>query len=469
MLKAAAAAGVLPLPFIARAIAMQTPPELPGVDFMTASAPRNGPDFQGYNAETFAVPRLRALCRSSQGVANAVKWAADTQTPFAIRSTGHDFAGHSQHDGLVIDTSPLNAIGISGDGERLTVGAGSRNGAISIALAGAGRILGSGTFESVGAAGITLGGGIGHFSRLTGLACDQLESVELVDSNGDIRSVSEDADPDLFWALRGGGGGSLGVVTALTYRTTAAPRLTRVDAPIAVAAVDGARILHEWQHWLQALPRSMTMHLLVMRYGSGDLLLQLTGQSLESAPVTKGHIERLFGPGNPVRDQWLTDTPATDIMERLYGHPHYVTPLYLASRSHIIAEPVPLSGIADLLYALVSHPPRALSVNFEGIGGATMDIGTRETAFPHRAATAIVHYNQVALKETELQPARFALKAATDALAPHATGGVYVNYPEPDLENWAEAYWGENLPRLREVKRKHDPGNLFRHAQSIPL
>ena len=469
ILKTAAAVGALPLPFIGNATALQTLPKLAGVDFISPLDPKNGPDFLGYNAETLLVPRLRALCRSPEGVANAVKWAAETGKGFAIRSTGHDFAGHSQHEDLVIDTSPLNTIKIPGDGKQVTVGAGARNGAISIALAKAGRILGGGTFGSVGAAGITLGGGIGHFSRLTGMLCDQLESLELVDASGALRHVSAKNDPELFWALRGGGGGSFGAVTALTYRTTSAPSLTYVDAPVAVPAVDGARILHDWQHWLQQLPRSMTLHLLVMRYGGGDVLLKLTGQSLESASVTKKHIEKLFGPGNPVRDQWLTQAPAADIMQRLYGHPHYVTPLYLASRSQIIAEPVPLSGIADLLYALVSHPPRALSVNFEGIGGATGNVDKAATAFPHRAATAIVHCNNVALDATGLEPARFAMPAVMKALAPHATGGVYVNYPEADLENWAEAYWGGNLPRLREIKRKYDSSNLFRHAQSIPL
>lgn len=445
-------------------------PSLPGVDFLASEMPTaSGPNFTAYNAPTFIVPRLRALCRTAEGVSQTVKWASEENVPFAVRSTGHDFAGHSQHESLVIDTSPLNEIELEEDGARVRVGAGARNGAVSMALAQAGRVLGGGTHESVGMAGVTLGGGFGYFTRLTGLLCDQLQSLTLVDASGHIITVDQQTNPDLFWACKGGGGGSLGVVTDLTYQTLEAPRLTYVSAPLFVDATTAAHLLHDWQHWVAELPRTTTMHLGVSWYVNGQFLLNLSGMSLEPALSTNNMIHQWVGPGIAIADQWVQDRSVTQTMDDLYGVPHYIPSLQFLGRSQMVADPIPLGDIALLLHALASHPPAAVDLNFEALGGAMADIAPDATAFPHRDARYIVHATKTVLDEGTRSSSLQALQSVIASLEPHATGGIYVNYPESDLENWQTAYWGENLQRLQAIKRQFDPTNLFHHAQSIPV
>lgn len=442
-------------------------PSIPDVEFLTPGHPANGPNFNAYNAPTFKLPTLRALCSSTQSVSDVVKWARHEDIPFAIRSTGHGFAGHSQHDQLVIDTSPLNTVEFAGGHVR--TGAGARNGAVSIQLSQYGRILGGGTHESVGMAGVTLGGGFGYFTRLAGLLCDQLEGLSLVDANGHVLSVDQQSNPDLFWACKGAGGGSLGVVTELTYRTLEAPRLTYVSAPLIVDAITAAHLLHEWQHWVADLPRTTTMHLSLSWYIGGQFLLNLSGMSLETGEVVKEQLTHWVGSSAVIADQWVQDRTVVDTMGQLYGVPHYVSSLEFLGRSQIIAQPLTLGDAALLLHTLGSYPPAAINLNFEALGGAAGDVSENETAFPHRAAQYIVHATKAVLDEDKRQSSEDALHATMTMLAEHATGGVYVNYPEAELEGWPTAYWGSNLDRLRAVKRRVDPDNVFRHSQSIPL
>lgn len=454
----------------AQSLALVPPPSLPGVEFLAAEeAAASGANFNAYYAQAFKVPRWRALCSSAEGVAETVKWARDANIPFAVRSTGHDFAGHSQHETLVIDTSPLNRIDLLRDGSTVQVGAGARNGAVSIALAEAGRILGGGTHESVGMAGVALGGGFGYFSRLTGLLCDQLESLTLVDASGQILTVSRQNNPDLFWACRGGGGGSLGVVTDLTFRTREATRLTSISAPLFVDAIAAAELLHEWQGWVAALPRTVTMHLGVSWYVDGQFLLNLSGMSLETAGVTKQLIEQWVGERAVIADQWVVNRSTLETMTSLYGVPHHISSLQFLGRSQTIAQPLSLGDVALVLHTLASYPPAAVGLNFEALGGAVSDHAGDATAFPHRNAGYIVHATKTVLDENTRTSSQQALQAIMTSLGSHATGGVYVNYPEPDLENWPNAYWGENLRRLQMIKRQVDPSGLFHHAQSIPI
>jgi FAD/FMN-containing dehydrogenase len=455
---------------LAHSFTPSAPPSLSGVEFLSSEeTAASGPNFNAYNAPTFKLPRLRALCSSAEGVAETIKWARDENIPFAVRSTGHDFAGHSQHESLVIDTSPLNGIELNGTGGTVRVGAGARNGAVSIALAEAGQILGGGTHESVGMAGVTLGGGFGYFTRLAGLLCDQLQSLTLVDASGRIVTVDQQVEPDLFWACKGGGGGSLGIVTDLTYRTLEASHLTYVSAPLIVDAITAAHLLHDWQHWVADLPRTMTMHLTVSWYVNGQFLLNLSGMSLETAQSTKDKLHQWVGNSVSIADQWVQNRSAAEIMGELYGVPHYVSALQFLGRSQTIKDPLSLGNIALLLHTLGSYPTGAVNLNFEALGGAMGDISTDATAFPHRDASYIVHATKTVLDETTRSSSEQALQAVMASLESHASGGIYVNYPEADLENWSSAYWGENLPRLQAIKRQIDPDDLFHHAQSIPL
>lgn len=162
------------------------------------------------------LPREVARCSSAADVVAALAPARDRGWPFAVRGGGHSNAGHSSTTGLLLDLTPSDGIDVTGD--LVVVGGGVRIGRLSEALAKAGRLVPVGSCPSVGVVGAALGGGFGCHGRLHGLTCDALVSAEVVLASGRVVTASETEEPDLFWALRGAGGGNFGVVTRLADR-----------------------------------------------------------------------------------------------------------------------------------------------------------------------------------------------------------------------------------------------------------
>ena len=172
-------------------------------------------------------PALVLRCCSEADVVQGLTFARETGMPVVPRGGGHCFAGRSSTDGLLLDLSGLSDVAV--DGTRATIGAGARLGGVYAALHRRGRTLPAGCGETVGIAGLTLGGGIGLLGRRYGLTCDRLVAARVVLADGRVVDCGPDAEPDLFWALRGAGGGQFGVVTSLTFDTVAEPLTTRFE------------------------------------------------------------------------------------------------------------------------------------------------------------------------------------------------------------------------------------------------
>ncbi|ESV63574.1 FAD binding domain protein [Mycobacteroides abscessus MAB_091912_2446] len=170
-------------------------------------------------------PGAVAFCASDQDVARCVEFATSARLPIAARSGGHSYAGYCvPNDGLVVDLARMAAVSVTGT--RAVVGAGARLIDVYAGIAGAGRMLAGGSCPTVGIAGLTLGGGVGVLTRRFGLTCDQLISARVVTADGKIRVVSADTEPDLFWAIRGAGGGNFCIATELVFETAASTDLT---------------------------------------------------------------------------------------------------------------------------------------------------------------------------------------------------------------------------------------------------
>jgi FAD/FMN-containing dehydrogenase len=203
------------------------------------------PDSAGYDAIRRPVdvtywhirPRLVVRCRSVSDVARVLAYASTTGERIAPRGGGHCFAGRSSTDGIVLDLTGIDDISVTSDG-MAAVGAGARLGEVYAALHAHGRTLPAGCGPTVGIAGLTLGGGIGLLGRQHGLTCDRFVGAQVVLPDSSVVECDADRDPDLFWALRGAGGGQFGVVTSLRFDTVAEPMTTRIEAHWSGVAVD---------------------------------------------------------------------------------------------------------------------------------------------------------------------------------------------------------------------------------------
>jgi FAD/FMN-containing dehydrogenase len=371
-------------------------------------------------------PAVIARCASAEDVTEALALAKREGQPIAVRSGGHCFAGRSSTTGLLVDTSGLNGISLN-DGV-VTVGAGARLGAIYDALAPHGRAIAGGCGATVGIAGLALGGGLGILGRRYGTTSDQMIAAEVVLASGEVVTVD---DGDLFWALRGSGGGQFGIVTKLTLKTVPAPptKCFHITHPPeeAVALIDW------WQRVAPEAPAETAASLIVRPDG-----VHLFGVGDIDAPTTEAL---------PYREakRWLTENgppeqPATD--ER--------------SKSEFFREPVPQHTIATLVRHF-EEGAGARELDFSPWAGAYNRTKPDATAFPHRDARFL-------LKHTG--PPDW-VERAYAITHPHGTGGAYVNFPDPYMENAATAYYGPNLARLREIKARYDPENVFRFPQSL--
>ena len=241
--------------------------------------------YQRYAAANLRVarrPAARVVIRTREGVAAAVNWLRDNGVPFAVRGGGHCYEAFSQNDAVVLDMRGMADVKNEDGGNRVSVGGGALLGQIYAALVDIGRIVPAGSCPQVGAAGHVLGGGYGMFARKYGLTCDSLIGVEIVDAKGRILSVSDTQEKDLFWALRGGGAGSFGVVTRLVYRTTQIARGTRFEiewgADNKLGISHAVAALRVWQNWAPSAPRELSPIMRISASG-GQIRLRCFGIS----------------------------------------------------------------------------------------------------------------------------------------------------------------------------------------------
>jgi FAD/FMN-containing dehydrogenase len=418
-------------------------------------------------------PRAVVLCESPADVTETISFARRAGLPAAIRGGGHCFAGRSSTNGIVIDTTPMGSVSVA-DGVA-TVGAGARLGGLYDSLSEHGVTIPAGCGPSVAIAGLTLGGGLGVLGRRHGLTCDHLLAAQVVLADGRVVACDEHHDGELFWALRGAGGGNFGVVTSLVLRTVPEPAATSFH--LVWPHTHAAAVVEAWPAWAPAAPDALAASLLVTVSGdpARPPVVNVFGAMLGSESDTDELLEELVAragtdPASAVRrhapyretKRYLTEHgPGED---RPDGHAF--------SKSEFFARPLPADAVAALVGQLQRgrRPGQSRELDFTPWSGAYNRVRGDATAFVHRDALFLLKQAVVVdpdASDAEREAARAWLSRSWASVHPWGTGGVYPNFPDPDLADPGHAYHGTNYGRLLGVKARYDPGNFFHFHQSL--
>jgi len=408
-------------------------------------------------------PDVVVYCRTAEGVAKAVRWCSEHEIGFSIRSGGHCYEGLSRHRDVVIDVRGLSAIDLRPRERTVSVGSGVLLGSLYEALGSHGAAVPVGTCPGIGIAGHAAAGGLGFLVRQFGLACDNLLSIELVNANGGLVTASETSNGDLFWALRGAGAGSLGVITKLQFKTHEVPRVHTYLWEEAVSRDRATNFLLAWQQWLETAPREVSASVF-MRKSKDRVFVQFRALGVAQESDARFGLERL---ARELRGRaTLESVPRTFLQAfRWFSEGEEALSSYEKAKSDILKEPLSWKSAEYL----VGELPPEVDVEFFALGGAVNDLEPAATAFPHRWDSLLVIQWGVSWKTPAQGISR--VKALNDFYArirPFMSAGAFLNYVDRDLPNPARAYWASNLERLVQVKRKYDPENVFRHALSIP-
>jgi len=426
-------------------------------------------------------PLAIAMCRDDEDVKRCIAWVRQEGVPFLIRSGGHNYAGFSTTDGLLIDVKAMNRVEmVDLKNGRVTVKGGASNQDVATALRlkrdTAHYAVPSGRCPTVGTSGLVLGGGWGFSATKSGLTCDSLLATDIVLASGHQITIDANHDPELFWAVRGGGGGNFGVHTSFTFK------------------------LHE-------VPDTVTTFNLVFKPEKQiELMTALQTLQLANAQTisTRSKVRPLMAGANPGRDQlvvetlglyWGNETALREILaglyavakpsvEDIYEMEYWRARDYLLTddpvgmyqiKSSYVEKTLSEKALDRMLTWMTEWPGGSLRQDNMGIlfaiGGAVQKVSPGATAYVHRNSNYIYEMEaswgpidnpSVVAKQREW------LANYYNDMQQFVQPESYVNFPDRDLKDWAKAYYGCNLRRLSGVKRTYDPSNLFSFAQSIP-
>ncbi len=428
-----------------------------------------------YHSSKNSYPKAIVYCQNAQDVQNAIKWARCRNMPIRVRSGGHNHEGFSTGtDALVIDVSEMKALQVDKDKGIASVQPGITGGELYRALFKEGLSQVGGTCEEVGLSGLVLTGGMGPLGRIRGLACDNLISFDIANADGQILHVTSDNEyKDLFWAACGGGGGNFGVVTSLVIKVYPAKPVTWFNIgwdwnqPI-------EKVIAAWQEfflkedrrwfshldiWAKSFPsekfKKQPVKALGMFYGTPEEAKKELAPLLNIGRVSDQTIELV---------DWekaiklFEDSTKTFITEK----PEY------KSTGSFAMKPFPHEAIKIIVDTLQGSTSPLLNVLFLCLGGAIQDRAPTDTAYYYRQAEFLAVYSSQWLQEKDEAQLIGEVNALRDRLLPY-TKGDYVGNPDRNIKDYLRAYYGENVERLKLVKRKYDPQNIFRFEQSIPL
>jgi FAD/FMN-containing dehydrogenase len=444
-----------------------------------------------FNEVVASQPAAIAYCANVADVQRCVAYARAHGVQIAARSGGHSYAGYSSCPGLMIDVGSLSAVSVQPGMQLATIGAGAQLIDIYSQLGSSGLLLPGGSCPTVGIAGLALGGGIGVFGRAYGMTCDNIASVQLVTADGSLRHCTPRSNADLYWASRGGGGGNFGIVTSFTFTVHPIPSVTlfTLDWPWSEAAT----VLDAFLRWVPTAPNELWANCQLASNGSSSGgFLKVTGVFAgETAACSSALAPLLSAVGAAPSSQFIGPEDYLRAMmieagcEGLtVGQCHVPTRnpggtlsrSAFAAKSTFVGKPFPTSGTAAMIDAVEALASDVTGVGggitFDSYGGVISQVAASETAFVHRDAIACAQYSVTYASANPtasvVAGAHRWLEQTQDSFAPYAQGS-YQNYIDPTLPDWAQAYYGANLPRLQKVKRSYDPDNVFHFAQSIPL
>ena len=424
-----------------------------------------------WNAMIDRKPALIVQCAGASDVMQAVRFAVEQKLPIAVRGGGHNIAGNAVcDDGLMIDLSRMKSVRVDPVAQRAWVEPGATLADLDKETQAFGLAVPTGVNSTTGIAGLTLGGGFGWITRKFGLTIDNLLSADIVTADGQLRRASATENPDLFWAIRGGGG-NFGVVTSFEFK------LHKLGPQVLSGLVvhpfeDAEKVLKEYRRIVASAPDELTCWVVMRKapplpflpaewHGREVLVLAMcyTGDLAQGEKVTAElrklgkPIADVVGP-NPFAGWQQAFDPLLEPGARNYWKSHDFLEL---------SDP----AIAVLLQAVRQLPGPECEVFIAHVGGAAGRVATDATAFPQRSSHFVMNvharWREAAMDKACIDWSR----KLFDAAAPHSAGTAYINFMPEDEANRVQAAYGANYARLAEVKRRYDPMNVFHLNQNV--
>ncbi|PGF17640.1 FAD-linked oxidase [Natrinema sp. CBA1119] len=419
------------------------------------------------------IDKRPALIVRAMGVSDviaAVTFAREHDLPLAVRGGGHNIAGNAVcDDGLMLDLSAMRSVHVDPEGKTARVEPGATLADFDHEAQAFGLATPLGINSTTGVAGLTLGGGFGWLTRKFGMTVDNLRSVDIVTADGELRHASDDENPDLFWGVRGGGG-NFGVVTSFEFDLhEVGPEV--LAGMVVYRGADAPDVLRHVRDFNEDAPDEATVWIVLRKAPPLPFLPEdVHGEDvIVVVPFYAGDIAEGEAVLAPVREY---GEPIADVVgpHRYAEFQQAFDPLLTEGarnywKSHNFRA-IP-DGAIDTVVDYARRLPSPLSEIFFGqIGGAMGRVPSDATAFPHRDAeygmNVHTRWEDPAMDDECITWAR----EFFDAMAPYATGGVYVNFISED-EGEEDLGYGENYDRLAEIKAAYDPDNLFRMNQNV--
>ena len=425
-----------------------------------------------YNAFIDKHPAYVAKVTDADDIARVLEFAQKHELPLAVRGGGHNGAGlGSCDDGVVIDLSLFRNIQVDPEERTVTVGGGCTWGEVDRATNAYGLATPSGIISTTGVGGLTLGGGLGHLTRKCGLTIDNLLGADMVLADGSKVRASADENPDLFWAIRGGGG-NFGVVTSFTFRLHEIS--TVVAGPTFWDVGQTEEVLAVYRDFLPSAPRELNGFFMVGAVPAAEPFpVELHGRKVcgvvwcyagadEAAAADAmapflGQLPQplLHGPGP------MPQPAIQGAFDALYpaGHQWYW-------RADFVKE-IPDEALAIHAKYGAELPTAQSTMHLYPIDGAAHDVGSSDTAWSYRDANWGSVFAGVDPDPANAEMIKRWVIDYFDALHPYSAGGAYVNMMMDEGQERVRASYRDNYPRLAKVKAQVDPTNVFASTQNI--
>jgi FAD/FMN-containing dehydrogenase len=429
-----------------------------------------------FNAMHRGQPDEVAVCATTEDVVEAVKHAHENDLRVAVRGGGHSVAGLSAIEGgLLIDLAGMNGVEVDAERKLATVGGGALLRELDGATQAHGLATPVGVVSDTGVAGVTLGGGYGWLRRKYGLSSDNIVEAEVVTADGSVLRAAADENPDLYWAIRGGGG-NFGIVTSFTFR------LYDVGPEVGFAATfypieEAAQVMRRWRDYVESAPDEVTSTCVTMTFPANPELPEaihdrpviIVGGVHAGADAEAGLAEMqplrelgtvlfdMSGPTPFVGVQTGFDPLFPRDTLRAYWKSQYVDEL--------------TDEAIDTIAAAANDRPAPLTlVNTFHMGGAIARVGEEETAFHQRTSPYMVSIDGMWSDAADDDANVEWVRSAWNAVAEYGTGEVYLNFTglaDEAPQAGVDSAYGRNLARLAEIKAKYDPENFFRINNNV--